>query len=54
LGELRFERCPERIRQHYHAILATLAIPNEDHLPIEIDILDAQLQSFQQPQAGSV
>jgi hypothetical protein len=41
---------PERRRQHRHAILAALAVPNRQLASIEVDGLHTKLGTFEQPQ----
>jgi hypothetical protein len=45
---------PHRHRQHRHPILRTLALPNSDLQPLEIDVLDPELQRLAQPKARPV
>lgn len=44
----------QRSGQQRHAILSTLAVPNDDFSTAEVEVLDPQVAGFQQPQAGSV
>src|ERR1700704_184651 len=50
-GELVAQRLLERSRQHDDTIAATLTVAHDDYLAIEINVLHAQLQTFEQPQA---
>jgi hypothetical protein len=36
-------------RQHRHPILAALAVTNTNLTPLEVEILDTQLDTFEQP-----
>ena len=44
----------DTVRQHDTPILLPLAAPNCNFAPLEIDILDAQLEALLQPQPASV
>lgn len=52
--EVRTQQPGQRIGQHGHAILATLAIAHRDLPRGEIDILDPQAHAFHQAHAGAV
>ena len=41
-------------RQHRDAVLAALAVADQDLPVAEVDVLDAQPQALEQPQAGAV
>ena len=45
---------PEGFRQDRHPVLVTLAGPHRDLAVVEVDILDAQAQTFHLPHAGAV
>jgi len=34
-------------REHHHTILAAFTVTHDDDAPIEVDILDSQLETFQ-------
>jgi hypothetical protein len=40
--------------QHGHAVLLSLAVAYQEFTACKIDVLDAQLQAFEQPQSGPV
>jgi hypothetical protein len=52
--QVRSQRLSRRRRQHRHAILATLPLPHDDLLAIEVEILDPKLETFFQPEPGTV
>jgi hypothetical protein len=43
-----------RARQHRHAILAPLAVPDHDLIRREVDVLDSQAAAFQQAKACAI
>ena len=51
---LRVQVGDQRARKHDHAVLATLAAAHDEHVALEIHVLDAQLQGFCEPQAAAV
>jgi hypothetical protein len=53
-GHLLLQRAAQARRKHDHAILAALAFAHHDHAALEIQVLDAQPQTFDQPQARPV
>jgi hypothetical protein len=48
------QRLPCSRRQHRHPILSTLPLPHDDLLAIEVEILDPKLETFFQPEPGTV
>jgi hypothetical protein len=50
----RHQRLLCRRRKHRHPILVTLPLPHDDLLAVEVHILDAQLETLFQPEAGTV
>jgi hypothetical protein len=53
-GEMMAKLCRDGGRQHGHPILATLAVPHDELVRVEIDILDAQAGALEQAQARTV
>lgn len=54
VGEMPFEGNDQFIGERYHAILGALAVPHKDGAMIEVEILDPQPNTLQQPQSGPV
>ena len=48
------ERLAQHVRQHGDPIFLTFAVPDGDFMPAEVQILDPQLQAFEQPQPRTV
>jgi hypothetical protein len=44
----------QRGGQHHHPVLVALGLAHHDHLPLEVDVLDAQPQALHQPHARAV
>lgn len=53
-SQLPLQRKDEVLGQHRHPVLAALALADDDLTPLELDILDAQPQAFEQAHAGAV
>ncbi len=54
LADVGQEGSLEGGRQHGDTILAALAVSDKDQAFLEVDILDAKLKAFVQPQAGAI
>jgi hypothetical protein len=52
--EVGLQRRGQRLGQHGAAILAALAVAHQDFVAAEIEVLNAQVQRFEQPQARAV
>lgn len=52
--EMALERRAQRVRQHHPAILLALAATYRQLAALEVPVLDAQLETFLQPQPGAV
>jgi hypothetical protein len=52
--QLRLERWRQRLRQHHHTVLATLALAHHDNPTIKVHILDAKAKTFHQSHAGAI
>ena len=48
------QRLPRRGGQHRHPILTALSLPHDDLMAIEIEILDAQIDTLLDPDARPV
>ena len=44
----------QRSRQHHDTVFAALAFAHDDGAAVEIDVLDTQAQTFQQPHPGAI
>jgi len=49
VGEMAFEGNDQFVGEGHHPILAALAVPHEDGAMIEIEILDPQPNTLQEP-----
>lgn len=54
LGKLLLKRRKQVLRQHRDAVLAALAVADQQLAALELDVLDAQAQPFKQANAGAV
>src|SRR5512134_3986821 len=54
IGEMPLEGNDQLVRERHHAILGALAIPDQDRPMLEVQILDAQTNAFQEPQPRAV
>lgn len=52
--QMRLERRDQLIGEHGNAVFESLAVMNEDHMLVEIDILHAQAQDFHKAQTAPV
>lgn len=52
--DLRTQRIAKRPGQHGTAVLAALALANDQFISREVDVLDAQSQAFHQAQAAAI
>src|SRR5439155_22255576 len=52
--QMRGERPSDSDRQHGAAVAAALASPDDDLVALEVDVLHAQPQTFEEAQPGSV
>lgn len=53
-GQLLAQQVRQRARKHDDAVLGSLAFTHDDGVAVEVDVLDAQRQSFHQAHAGAV
>ena len=54
LRQLRAQRRLQRRRQHHHPVFATLSLTHHQGTAVEVNVLHAQAQAFQQTHAGAV
>ena len=54
MGQLLAQRLLQRGGQHHDPVLAALALAHDDGAAVEVDVLHAQAQPFEQAHAGAV
>ena len=54
LPQVSLESILDGNRQHRPPILLSLASPNDNFMPVEVDVLHSQLETFLQPQPGPI
>ena len=54
LVQVRLQGLDKPIREHGDSVLASLPVPDDELVLVEVHILDAQPGAFHEPQSGAV